>query len=243
MNDQKRLAFFLPNIFTALNLGCGFVAILLASEGEFYMACLAIALGSIFDAVDGRVARMTGTESAFGEQFDSLSDLVSFGIAPGLIFYFKFFSDLGRAGVLCAFIFTLCGALRLARFNANIEVSDPNNFQGMPIPGAATALIGYTLLALDFGYLNNQFFTIPYVIFYAILMISNIPFPSFKSSPWLKKNKKQVLVLIFAIIGSILLYEKLMILVVISTYVFVSIIHAFMNRKTVEVFDWPNDEE
>ncbi len=243
MSDQKRLAFFLPNIFTALNMGCGFIAILLASEGNFYFACLAIALGSVFDAVDGRVARLTGTQSAFGEQFDSLSDLVSFGIAPGLVFYFRFFSELGRVGMVCAFLFTLCGALRLARFNANIDVVDPNNFQGLPIPGGAVAMIGYTLLAIDMPFLDNKYITIPYTIFYAILMISSVPFPSFKSSPWLKNNKRKVLFLIFSILASIFLYEKLMLLTIITIYVFVSIIHAIINRKTVEVFQWESEEE
>jgi CDP-diacylglycerol--serine O-phosphatidyltransferase len=243
MSDQKRLAFVLPNTFTALNLGCGFSAILMSAQGNYYYACLAIALGAIFDSVDGRVARMTGTQSAFGEQFDSLSDLVSFGMAPGLIFYYRFLSDLGRVGIVCAFIFTLCAALRLARFNANIEVNDPNNFQGLPAPGGATAMIGFVLLSLDFPMMANKYFTIPYTVFYALLMISNIPFPSFKSSPWLLKNKKRVLVLVFSLIASIFLYEKLMILVIISVYIVVSIIHAFMNRKTVEVFDWANEEE
>jgi CDP-diacylglycerol--serine O-phosphatidyltransferase len=95
MNDKK-LAFFLPNIFTAMNIGCGFVAIMLSMNGEFYKGCMFIFLGAIFDSVDGRVARLTGTSSAFGEQFDSMSDLISFGLAPAIMFYHRFLSDSGR---------------------------------------------------------------------------------------------------------------------------------------------------
>ena len=121
---EKRLdkfAFFLPNTFTAMNIGCGFVAIMFSMQGEFYKACMFIFLGAIFDSVDGRVARLTGTSSSFGEQFDSLSDLISFGMAPAIIFYNRFLIDSGRVGMVIAFLFLLCGALRLARFNANIE--------------------------------------------------------------------------------------------------------------------------
>ena len=105
MSDSKKLAFFLPNAFTALNIGCGFLAIIFASQGLFYRASMVILLGAIFDLVDGRVARLTGTQSSFGEQFDSLSDLVSFGLAPSLIFYFRFLQDQGRLGIICTFIF------------------------------------------------------------------------------------------------------------------------------------------
>ena len=102
-------------------MGCGFASVLFALDHRFVHACLVLILGGIFDMVDGRIARITGTQSHFGEQFDSLSDLVSFGMAPALIFYLKFLQPMGRLGKIAAFLFLLCGALRLARFNANIE--------------------------------------------------------------------------------------------------------------------------
>ena len=158
MSDKKfdKLVFFLPNTFTALNMGCGFVAIMYSMQGSFYKACMFLVLGAIFDSVDGRVARLTGTQSSFGEQFDSLSDLISFGIAPSLIFYNKFLTGTGRIGIVIAFLFLLCGALRLARFNANINNVSSDYFQGLPIPGAALAILSYILISLEFDiYFNN----------------------------------------------------------------------------------------
>lgn len=242
MSDAKKLAFFLPNAFTALNIGCGFLAIIFASQGLFYRASMVILLGAIFDLVDGRVARLTGTQSAFGEQFDSLSDLISFGLAPSLIFYFRFLQDQGRLGIICTFIFLLCGALRLARFNANIEKVDPNYFQGMPIPTSALALVGFTLtssLMRDFPW---SFWPAIYILFYGLLMISNIPFPSFKKSEWVKKRGKQVLAIIFLLAVLVYTYREIMLLVTISVYAVGSILYFLTHRKKFEdIFDWKEE--
>ena len=145
MKDAKRIAFFLPNTFTALNMACGFSSVLFSFRGEFYYASMILLLGAIFDLVDGRVARLMNAQSTFGEYFDSLSDVVSFGVAPAFIMYNCFFKDFGRIGQVVAFVYLLCGALRLARFNANIEKVSSNFFQGLPIPMAALALVGLVL--------------------------------------------------------------------------------------------------
>ena len=126
--ENRRLAYFIPNTFTALNMACGFIAIIFAFHGEFYKACMFIVLGAIFDSVDGRIARMTNTQSSFGEQFDSLSDLVSFGVSPAIVYYFRFLADAGRPGMVACFFFMLCGALRLARFNATIDKNKSEYF-------------------------------------------------------------------------------------------------------------------
>lgn len=245
MAERKfdKLVFFLPNIFTAMNVGCGFVAIMFSIQGEFYKACMIIFLGAIFDSVDGRIARMTGTSSSFGEQFDSLSDLVSFGVAPAIIFYNRFLIDSGRLGMVIAFLFLLCGALRLARFNANISKVKSDYFQGLPIPGAALAVLSYILVSLDFPELFlNRYLAIPYIVFYSLLMVSNVPFPSFKNSEWVKKNRKKVLFLIFVVISSLFIYEQVMIPVIISLYVLISLGYVAMHRKKFEgVFDWDQD--
>lgn len=240
-----KLAFFLPNTFTALNMGCGFMGILYAFQGHFYKACLFIIVGAIFDSMDGRVARMTGTQSSFGEQFDSLSDLISFGVAPALIFYFKFLTDMSRIGMVVAFIYLLCGALRLARFNANIKNVSSDFFQGLPIPGAASAVIGYVLLSLELDYSEIfKLVAIPYLLFYAILMISNIPFSSFKNSVWIKKHKRKVLFVIFLLICGIFLYEEIMIFIIISLYVVGSIFYRIIYRKKFkDIFDWDEQIE
>jgi CDP-diacylglycerol--serine O-phosphatidyltransferase len=244
MNDKK-LAFFLPNIFTAMNLGCGFVAIMLSINGDFYKACMFIFLGAIFDSVDGRVARLTGTSSAFGEQFDSMSDLISFGVAPAIMFYHRFLLDSGRLGLVIAFLFLLCGALRLARFNANISKVESNYFQGLPIPGAAVAVLSFILVSLEYPeFFVNKFIAIPYIVFYALLMISNVPFPSFKGSPWVRNNRKKVLFIIFMAASSMFVYEEIMIPVIISLYVLGSILYVVMHREQFAgIFDWNEEED
>lgn len=246
MNDnQKKWAYFLPNSFTALNMGCGFMAIIEAHKGDFYHACLLLILGAIFDSVDGRIARMTGTQSSFGEQFDSLSDLLSFGLAPGLIFYLRFLDGYGRIGLFIAFIFVLCGALRLARFNANIDKVSSSYFQGLPIPAGATSMIGYILLTIEFpALLEVRFIAIPYALFYSFLMISNIPFPSFKKSDWIKGHKKESLLIVFIVMASIAAYVEVMAFAFLTVYVVLSLVYFLKNReKFINIFKFPIDEE
>lgn len=244
MVESKKLAFFLPNTFTALNMACGFASIILSFKGNFYSGCLVLILGAIFDLVDGRVARMTGTESSFGEQFDSLSDLISFGMAPAFLIYNQFLVDLGRIGYAVAFIYLLCGALRLARFNANIDKVNSNFFQGLPIPGAALAIIGYVLFSIEFPVLKDfKLLAAVYTVFYALLMISNIPFFSFKNPEVGKRNKKVILFIIFILLVLIFTYEQLMIPVILGLYVLVSIIYFLrVRKKNDEIFNWKSDE-
>ncbi len=248
MQDNRRLAYFVPNLFTALNMGCGFTSVIMALKLDFYKACMFLVLGALFDLVDGRVARMTGTQSSFGEQFDSLSDLISFGLAPAVIFYLRFLSQTGRIGMVASFLFLLCGALRLARFNSNIDKVSSEYFQGLPIPSASIAIIGSVLLSIELPYyLNYSYLTytaLAYIAFYSLLMISNIPFPSFKNSPWVKNHKKQFLMLAFMLLASLFLYEELMVLVTITCYVFLSIFYFLAHRaKFKGIFDWNNDDD
>lgn len=245
MLENRRLAYFIPNTFTALNMACGFTAILAAFNGQFYKACMFIVLGAIFDSVDGRIARMTNTQSSFGEQFDSLSDLVSFGVSPAIVFYFRFLKDTGRPGMVAAFFFILCGALRLARFNATIDKNKSDYFQGLPIPGGATAVISLIFLSINFPEIADyKPLTVGYLVFYAALMISNIPFPSFKKSEWVKKHKKQVLMIIFLIFASLFIYEEVMIPVIITFYVVASLLYYITHRKRFEgIFDWSEEPE
>ncbi len=243
--ENRRLAYFIPNTFTALNMACGFIAILYAFHGQFYKACMFIVLGAIFDSVDGRIARMTNTQSSFGEQFDSLSDLVSFGVSPAIVYYFRFLTDAGRPGMVVCFLFMLCGALRLARFNANVDRNKSDYFQGLPIPGGATAAISMVFLSETFPVLAEMKpVTVAYLLFYAILMVSNIPFPSFKKSEWVKNHKKQVLMLIFVIFASLFIYEEIMIPAIITFYVVASLVYWGTHLKKFEgIFDWSDEPE
>ncbi len=244
MQEGKRFAFFIPNIFTALNMACGFAGILFAVKGSFYAACMLIFLGALFDTVDGRIARMTGTESSFGEQFDSLSDLISFGLAPSLIFYHRFLVGSERLGMVISFLFVLCGALRLARFNANTSKVRSDFFQGLPIPSAAIAAIGFVLFSIEFPFVSEiKYLPEAYLLSYSILMISNIPFWAFKNADWLKKHSKLVLLIIMILIVVCFIKEELMIVIGLTAYVLVSLIYYLFNRKKLKnMFKWEDSE-
>ena len=245
MTGPKKLAFFLPNSFTALNLACGFASIILSFKGEIYYGCIVLGLGAIFDSVDGRVARLTGTQSLFGEQFDSLSDLISFGLAPSFLIYNQFLVDYGRVGAITTFFYLLCGALRLARFNANISRVSTSFFQGLPIPSGALCLLGLVLFSIEFPFVRNLTpLVCIFVIFISALMVSNIPFNSFKDSPFIRKHKRAVLFFIFISFSAILMNEKVMIFGLISTYVFGSLLYYITHRKALgDIFQWYEADE
>lgn len=180
---KKRGIYLLPNAFTIAALFCGFFAVVQAMDVHFEIAAIAIFVAMILDGIDGRVARMTHTQSAFGEQFDSLSDMVSFGVAPALVMYEWILKDLGRWGWLAAFVYCSGAALRLARFNTNIGIVDKRYFQGMPSPAAAALIAGFIWLARDNNRMLIKLGWLPWIAFtltlYAgITMVSNAPFYS-----------------------------------------------------------------
>ncbi|HAY41251.1 MAG TPA: CDP-diacylglycerol--serine O-phosphatidyltransferase, partial [Gammaproteobacteria bacterium] len=135
--QNKRGIYLLPSIFTTFALFAGFYSIVASINGDYTLAAISIMVAMLWDALDGRVARLTNTQSAFGAEYDSLSDLVSFGVAPALLVYEWSLSDLGRIGWLAAFIYLACAALRLARFNTQVGTADKRYFQGLPSPASA----------------------------------------------------------------------------------------------------------
>ena len=143
--------YILPNLFTTGNLFCGFYAIISAQAGFFPAACIAVFVAMVLDGLDGRVARMTNTQSKFGEQYDSLADMVTFGVAPAMVTYSWALSGMGKVGWMVAFIYAACAALRLARFNAQIEETDSRFFTGLASPAAAALVIGMVWALSDFG--------------------------------------------------------------------------------------------
>lgn len=182
---RRRGIYLLPNAFTTAALFAGFYAIVQAMNGRFDVAAIAIFAAMVLDGMDGRVARLTNTQSAFGEQYDSLSDMCSFGVAPALVMYEWILKDLGRWGWLAAFIYVAGAALRLARFNTNLTVVDKRYFQGLPSPASAALVAGFVWLAVD-NKLQIQELWLPWVAFvvtvYAgVSMVSNAPFFSGKS--------------------------------------------------------------
>jgi CDP-diacylglycerol---serine O-phosphatidyltransferase len=182
---RRRGIYLLPNLFTMAALFAGFFAIVQAMNQRFELAAIAIFAAMVLDGMDGRVARLTNTQSAFGEQFDSLSDMTSFGVAPALVMYEWVLSELGRWGWAGAFVYCAGAALRLARFNSNIGVVDKRFFQGLPSPAAAALIAGFVWLAID-NKIPVRDSVMPWVAFgvtvYAgLTMVSSAPFYSGKS--------------------------------------------------------------
>ena len=174
--------YMLPNMITLAALFGGFYAVVMSMNGRFDLATAGIFTAMVLDALDGRVARMTHTQSAFGEQMDSLSDMVSFGAAPALIAYEWALRDLGRWGWIAAFVYCACAALRLARFNVNTSVVDKRYFQGLPSPAAAALVAGFIWLATDAGIEGRDLVWPMFVLtlYAGLTMVTNAPFYSFK---------------------------------------------------------------
>lgn len=181
VKPRRRGIYLLPNLFTTAALFAGFYAIVQAMNGRFERSAIAIFVAMVFDGLDGRIARLTHTQSAFGAEYDSLSDMVSFGVAPALVVYEWALKGLGKLGWVAAFIYCAAAALRLARFNTQ-EVADKRYFQGLPSPAAAALIAGLVWLMLDFEVQGRDIRLLAWTVtvFAGLTMISNIPFYSFK---------------------------------------------------------------
>ncbi len=178
----ERGIYLLPNLMTTLALFAGFYAVIAGMNGDFAAGAIAIFIAMVFDGLDGRIARMTNSSSAFGAEYDSLADMVSFGLAPTLLLYQWVLNDFGKLGWLIAFIFTVGAALRLARFNTQVGIADKRYFQGLPSPAAAALLAGFVWLIetnqIDTGY--EGWFALFITLAGGLLMVSNVRYSSFK---------------------------------------------------------------
>lgn len=179
---RRRGIYLLPNLFTTAALFSGFFAIVQAMQGRFELAAVAIFVAMVLDGLDGRVARLTRTQSAFGAEYDSLSDMVSFGVAPSLVMYEWALTGMGRFGWIAAFVYCACAALRLARFNTMLAVADKRYFQGLPSPAAAALVAGFVWVMMDFGVFGEdvRWWAAFVTLFAGISMVTNFPFYSFK---------------------------------------------------------------
>ena len=223
VRKRRKGIYILPNLFTLGGLFGGFYAIVMAVDGRFDQAAIGVFSAMILDSLDGRIARMTNTQSAFGEQMDSLSDMVSFGAAPALIAYMWGLSTLGRWGWVAAFVYCACAALRLARFNVNTAVVDKRFFQGLPSPAAAALVAGFIWLMNDADYTGTGLLDlgvfalqIPWLMFILTLysgltMVTNVPFYSFKDIQMKKSVPFAVIVLIALGIGVVGLHPPIMV--------------------------------
>jgi CDP-diacylglycerol--serine O-phosphatidyltransferase len=179
---RRRGIYILPNLFTTAALFAGFYAIVQAMNNRFEHAAVAIFIAMVLDGLDGRVARLTRTQSAFGAEYDSLSDMVSFGAAPALVIYEWALKGMGKLGWIAAFIYCAGAALRLARFNTMLDVQDKRYFQGLPSPAAAALVAGLVWVMIDNNYTGDEarWYACILTIFAGVTMVSNIRYHSFK---------------------------------------------------------------
>lgn len=189
-------AYIIPNLFTTGNLFFGFFGIINAIEGRFELAAVAILISCLFDILDGKVARLTRATSRFGVEYDSLADLVAFGVGPGILMYLWALKPFGRLGWLAAFLFMACGALRLARFNVQAETVSKKYFVGLPIPGAASMISTTVLFLHNWKVTSTMASSIPLLLetfLLGFLMISTAPYYSFKEVEGVKAKPLPVL--------------------------------------------------
>lgn len=207
----SRGVYLAPNLITTLSLLSGFYSILASTQGEFYKASLAIFLSAILDGADGRVARMLNAQSPFGEQYDSLADMLAFGVAPAILVYSFALQPLGRFGLGCAFVFTACAAFRLARFNVQIGEVDKEYFVGLASPLAAILVTAAVMVAVDHNEWVGQYDALVmglfamWIVVCGLLMVSNVKYYSFKEFD--KKRVPFVVLIIGVLVMSIVLYD------------------------------------
>jgi CDP-diacylglycerol--serine O-phosphatidyltransferase len=252
--DKKRLnserlrrgVYLLPNLATAINMFCGFYAMVAAINGKFVLAAYAIVIAGIFDNLDGKIARATRTTSQFGIEFDSLADLVSFGVAPGLLAYLWALSPLGRIGWLAAFLFVACGALRLARFNSQVGTVSSDQFVGLPIPAGAGMTATTVLFCHHVGIQDrvHPYIILAMIYILAFLMVSTFRYASFKKVEKSRNKNFNVLVTAILIIIFIAAQPPIALFMIGITYVssgpLLSLIH---HRRSNRLTEDPSEEE
>jgi CDP-diacylglycerol---serine O-phosphatidyltransferase len=205
---RRRGIYILPNLFTTAALFAGFFAIVQAMNLNFDQAAAAIFVAMVLDGLDGRVARLTKTQSAFGAEFDSLADVISFGAAPALVVYEWALRDMGKLGWGAAFIYCACAALRLARFNTLLEVADKRWFQGLPSPSAAALVAGFVFVMDDYGVdpQNVRWWAFAVTLFAGLTMVTNLKYWSFKTIN-LRRSYPFVAIFLIVLFFALLSYQ------------------------------------
>lgn len=244
MTEQKRRGIYLlPNLLTTAGLFSGFFAIVSSMNGRFEAAAVAIFVAMIFDGLDGRVARMTNTQSEFGAEYDSMADMVSFGVAPALVAYNWGLAGLGKIGWLAAFIYVAGAALRLARFNTQIGVADSRFFQGLASPAAAALVAGLIWVGVEYE-VNGQDYGIIVAFVTGIaglLMVSNFKYNSFKELNLQGKVPFVALLLIMLIFVVVATEPALVLFIVFALYALAGPINTFRTVDKVRLEDVVGD--
>ncbi|MCC2624483.1 MAG: pssA [Burkholderiales bacterium] len=235
INNSGKMSpiYLLPNLLTLGAMFGGFYAIVQSIYGDFISCGIAIFIAMILDSMDGRVARLTHTASPFGAELDSLSDMVSFGVAPAIIAFNWHLHEMGKIGWLVTFIFCACGSLRLARFNTLIGLVDKRYFVGLPIPSAAALVVGYIYMCDKFGFDTklSHIIGIAVILFAAFSMVCNVPFYSFKEFNFYHKAKFRILIASLMVLVLLFLYPDTVIYSFFVAYAIISYILYIINLK------------
>jgi CDP-diacylglycerol--serine O-phosphatidyltransferase len=245
---MRKGVYILPNLFTTGNLFCGFWAIISVFQEKFFYAAIAILLASVFDILDGKVARLSGAMSKFGVQYDSLADLVSFGIAPAVLAFSWALRPYGKFGWLAAFVFVACGALRLARFNVQSSSGETKYFKGLPIPAAASMLALTILLYLrliETGWVKDIIILIMIWVL-SFLMVSNLRYFSFKELNLSKRKPFNLFILVILSMIVIIMEPTIMLFLFVLTYVFsgpVNMVIAWQKKRALKRMESAPQEE
>ncbi|GAC26384.1 CDP-diacylglycerol--serine O-phosphatidyltransferase [Paraglaciecola mesophila] len=238
MPESKRKGIYLlPNLLTTAGLFSGFYAVVASMNGHFEAAAVAIFIAMIFDGLDGRVARMTNTQSEFGAEYDSMADMVSFGMAPALVAYNWGLSGLGKIGWLAAFIYVAGAALRLARFNTQIGIADKRYFQGLASPAAAALVAGLVWVGGEYDVNGDDYGVLVALVtsLAGLLMVSNFKYNSFKEVNWHGKVPFVALLLVMLIFVVVATEPALVLFVVFALYALAGPINTFRSVDKVKL--------
>lgn len=227
-SQKLQLIYILPNVFTATSAFLGVISILSSVKGNFELAVIYIIFSLIFDGLDGRVARMTNTMSKFGAEFDSLADIVAFGVAPAILFYYSIGDNFGKVGSLVTAMYVVFGAIRLARFNITSNQNEPSVFIGVPIPTAAIVLSMWVMMYEKYPFLHGfEFGIIVLQVALAFLMVSNVRYPSFKKIDFDKSNVIKILIYIVVLFSLVYLYPVESVTLIATIYLLYGLVRAF----------------
>lgn len=245
---KKRGIYLLPNLLTTGNLFCGFYGIVAAINHDFRTAAIAILFACLFDILDGKVARLTGSDSQFGVEYDSLADLVAFGVAPAILVYLWALKPFGRLGWVAAFLFVACGALRLARFNVQTDSVPKKHFVGLPIPGAALMVATTVLFFYRMGGSGptQHFLLLAMTYVLGFLMVSNIPYSSFKEFDGFQRMPFRTLFLIVLLFSVIAAQPSIMLFTLGLVYVSlgpIGYVHRFLQSRSKSIPEEAGNQE
>ena len=237
--NKRKGIYLLPNLLTTAGLFSGFYAVVMSMNNHFESAAIAIFVAMIFDGLDGRVARMTNTQSDFGAEYDSMADMVSFGMAPALVAYNYGLADLGKIGWLAAFVYVAGAALRLARFNTQVGIADKRFFQGLASPAAAALVAGMVWVGIDYDIDGNDYGVIVALVtgLSGLLMVSNFKYNSFKEVEWHGKVPFVALLVVMLIFIVVATAPSLVLFIVFMLYAIAGPVNTFRTVDKVTLED------